>query len=58
MFQLWHVHLWPHQLLIHYGSIMPLVSFHVSCNTLKCMADAKSSFLCNHYDEKAQLDGR
>lgn len=50
-------HLWPRQLLTHYGSIMPLVSFHVSCNTLKCTAGAKSSLLCNHYDDKTQLDG-
>lgn len=49
--------LWPRQLLVHYGSIMPLVSFHVSCNTLKCTAGAKSSLLHNHYDDKMQLDG-
>lgn len=48
-------HLWPHQPLIHYRSIMPFVGFHVSCHTLKCTAGAKSSLLCNHYD-KAQLE--
>ena len=30
---------------------------HVFCNTLKCTTGAKSSLLCNQYNDKTQLDG-